>query len=154
MAINIPKTEGLSENQIDAVETVLGCSLPSSLRAFARDHDGAEPEDNAFNVPGNQSGVRAFISLTEAAQLRAEIDGFPLTGVPVAEDDCGNYVWLRPETGEILYWDHEVEGDGVIVGNDFDAFLAALHPFDAASVKLKPGQVKHSWIRPDFKPEF
>lgn len=154
MAVEIPRTKGLSENRVAGVERVLGCALPASLRAFARDHDGAEPEDNTFDVPDNQSGVRAFISLADVPQLRREIDGFPKTGVPVAEDGCGNYVWLKPETGEILFWDHEIESDGVVIANNFEAFIASLQPFDRDSAQLQPGQVKHVWIHPDFKPEF
>lgn len=154
MAIKIPKTVGLSDDQIEAAEQALNCVLPDSFRAFVRDHDGAEPEDNTFDVPGNQSGVRAFISLVGASELMREIEGFPTTGVPVAEDGCGNYVWLKSETGEILFWDHEFESDGVVIANDFEAFIASLKPFDIASVRLEPGQVIHAWIHPDFKAEF
>lgn len=154
MAITIPQTVGLSDEQIDGAEQALGCTLPASFRAFLRDHDGAKPGDNIFVVPGNQSGVRAFIPIGDASELRREIDGFPRRGVPVAEDGCGNYVWLKPETGEVLFWDHEIESDGVVIANDFDVFVAALQPFDTGSVRLKPGQVKHVWVHPDFKPEF
>lgn len=154
MPVKIPTTQGLSEYQIAAVERALGCTLPPSVRSFAQHHDGARPEDNTFDVPGNQSGVRTFISLADAPQLRSEIDGFPRTGVPIADDDCGNYVWLRPETGEIVFWDHEVEGEGIVIAQDFDLFLAMLRPFDSGSVRLQPGQVKRVWINPDFKPEF
>lgn len=153
MPVNIPRTDGLSEEQIAAAERALGCRLPASLRNFAQEHDGARPEDNAFDLPGNQSGVRTFISLADAPQLRRQIDGFPRAGVPIADDGCGNYVWLRPETGEILFWDHEVEGDGNIIAQDFGLFLATLRPFDSGSVKLRPGQLKGVWIDPDFLAE-
>lgn len=150
MSVEIPSTQGLSDEQIAAAERLLGCTLPASLRSFAQHHDGAKPEDNTFDVPGNQSGVRTFISLADAAQLRAEIDGFPKTGVPIADDGCGNYVWLRPSTGEIVFWDHEVEGDGMVIAQDFDLFLATLRPFDSGNLKLQPGQVERVWIDPDF----
>ncbi len=154
MPVQIPTTPGLSEDQIAAVEQVLGCRLPPTLRSFAQRHDGSRPEDNTFDVPGNQSGVRTFIALADAPLLRDEIDGFPRTGVPIADDGCGNYVLLRPDTGEIVFWDHEVEGDGIVIAQDFDLLLAMLRPFDIGSVKLQPGQVKRAWIDPDFKPEF
>ncbi|WP_447941304.1 SMI1/KNR4 family protein [Brevundimonas mediterranea] len=154
MAVRIPRTTGLTEDQIEGAERALGCKLPTSIRAFAYDHDGAEPEDNVFDLPDNQASVRAFISLTDAHRLRREIDGFPTIGVPIAEDDCGNYVWVKPQTGEILFWDHEVESDGVVIANDFDAFIAALKPFHRGSVKLQPGHVARVWVRPGFEPEF
>lgn len=151
MGVTIPATEGLSDEQIDAVERELQCKLPLSVRAFARQHDGAKPQTNKFDVPGNSSSVRCFISLTDAATLRLHIDGFPGFGVPIAEDDCGNFVWLAPETGEIRFWDHEIDDDGAVIAKDFDTFLAALQPFDPASVVLRPGQVISAWIDPDFK---
>lgn len=154
MAVKIPKTVGLSDPQIEAAERALGCVLPASFRAFVRDHDGATPEDNAFDLPGDEGGVRAFIPLSDAPERRHEIDGFPKTGVPVAEDDCGNYIWLRPETGEILFWDHEDEEAGVVIANDFESFIAVLRPYNKGSVVLKPGQVTRIWVDPDFKPEF
>lgn len=154
MAVKIPKTVGVSEDQVEAAERGLGCALPASFLAFVRDHDGAEPEDNTFDIPGNQSGVRAFVPLADAPNRSREIEGFPKRGLPVAEDGCGNYVWLKPETGEILFWDHEIESDGVVIASDFETFIAALQPFDQTSVRLEPEQAKHVWVHPDFKPQF
>jgi hypothetical protein len=153
MPVEIPKTIGLSDEQIRAAERALGCTLPASVRAFVRDHDGARLADNAFDLPDNRGGVRSFISLTEASVLRQQIEGFPKRGLPIAEDGCGNYVWLEPETGEILFWDHEIEDDSILIANDFGAFLAALQPFDPMSVVLKPGQVQSAWIDSDFLAE-
>jgi hypothetical protein len=147
-------TVGLSDHQIEAAERALGCVLPASLRVFVREHDGAKPEDNTFDLPNNESGVRAFISLIDAPERRHEIDGFPKTGVPVAEDGCGNYAWLRPETGEILFWDHEVEGDGVVIANDFETFLMVLRPVDMDSARVEQAEVIGFWVDPTFKPTF
>lgn len=153
MSVEIPKTPGLTDEQIEAIERTLACTLPASLKAFARDHDGATPADNTFDLPNNQSGVRSFVSLSEASSLRQRIEGFPKTGVPIAEDSCGNYVWIKPETGEVMFWDHEVDDDGIRVANDFSSFVAGLRAFDPTSVSLNPNQVYGAWIDPDFLAE-
>jgi hypothetical protein len=154
MSVLIPETSALTEEQIAIAEEQLGCRLPTSYRAFVRRHDGAKPEDNIFDVPGNQSSVRRFVPLLNAAALRGQIEGFPANGVPIAEDDCGNYVWLTADTAAIFFWDHEIDAPSARIADDFDQFLASLQPFDPASVRLAPGQVRRAWINPDFKPKF
>lgn len=154
MGIDIPATGGLSDLQIELAEKRLGCQLPTAWRVFARQHDGAVPQDNVFQTANNESGVRCFVPLLEAASPRQEIDGFPGQGVPIAEDGCGNYVWGDPVTGAIFFWDHEIDEPPSPIAPDLGSFLSTLQPFDPASVKLAPGQVLKVWVHPDFKPEF
>ena len=154
MSVTIPAVEGPGEEEIDAAERQLGCRLPIAYREFVRKHDGATPQANTFEIPGNQSCVRCFVPLVEAAVLRIQIDGFPAYGVPVAEDGCGNYVWLDPNSAAIFFWDHEVDEPPAPIADDIDQFLASLQPFDPAWVRLAPGQVLSAWIDPDFKSRF
>ncbi len=154
MSVTIPLTSGLDEAAIRKLEFRMKCLLPSAYRAFVARHDGATPEDNIFSTSANQSEVRRFIRLTEAASLRASIEGFPRQAIPMAEDSCGNYVWLDHKSGAVFFWDHEQDSDGEKIADTFDLFLADLQPFDPKSVNLKPGQVKSAWIDPNFKPEF
>jgi hypothetical protein len=154
MAVLIPETAGLDEAEIREAEFQLGCALPLSYRAFVTKHDGATPESNIFSTSGNQSEAREFVHVREAASLRTNIEGFPREGIPVAADSCGNYVWLDPRTGEVFFWDHELEGIGEKIADGFDAFLEGLQPFDAKSIELKPGQVISAWIDPKFKAKF
>jgi len=86
--------------------------------------------------------------------MRERIEGFPKKAIPIAEDSCGNYVWLDQETGAIFFWDHEIDGVGEKIAESFETFLTILQPFDPSSVRLRPGQVKSVWANPDFKPEF
>ncbi|CAN7648139.1 SMI1/KNR4 family protein [Phenylobacterium sp. LjRoot225] len=150
MGIDIPATGGLSDLEIELAEKQLGCQLPTAWREFARQHDGAVPQDNLFQTTDNESGVRCFVPLLQAASLRQEIDGFPSQGVPMAEDGSGNYVWGDPATGAIFFWDHENDEPTVAIAPDLGSFLSSLQPFDPASVQLAPGQVKSAWIDPDF----
>jgi hypothetical protein len=136
------------------IERRLGHELPEAYRNFVRAHDGATPPSNIFDVPGSQSTVRSFIPVAQADAIRQRIEGFPPHGLPIAEDDCGNYVWLDPTSGAIFFWDHEMEGAGERIAEDFDQFVTKLHPFDPASLKLAEGQVKRVWGNPDFKPKF
>ncbi len=154
MSVIIPETDGVSDEQFKAAELRLGCRLPLAWREFTRRHDGASPSPNTFDVPDNRSGVRAFVPILEAADLRQQIEGFPLHGVPIAQDDCGNYIWLDPESGGVFFWDHEVDGPSSLIAPDVEAFVAGLQPFDASSVKLEPGQMISAWVHPDFKPQF
>ena len=152
--ISIPEIDGPSDDEIAAAEHRLGARLPSAFKEFVRKHDGVTPQENVFDVTGNQSGVRAFVPIAEASRLRAQIAGFPDNGIPVAEDGCGNYVWLDPGSGAAFFWDHEIDGPSERIAENFGEFLASLRPFDPATVKLSPGQVNHVWVHPDFKPEF
>lgn len=154
MSVMIPQTSGVSDEQLEAAEQQLGCSLPPAWREFVRRHDGATPTPNTFDVPGNQSGVRAFVPVLQAAVRRQQVEGFPPHGVPMAEDDCGNYVWLDPRSGAVFFWDHELNDPSALIAPDVEAFVVGLQPFDASSVKLEPGQVISAWVHPDFKSQF
>lgn len=154
MGVIIPTTKGAGEQAIAEAESRLSCRLPASYRDFIGRHNGAKPSDNAFSLSGNESGVRSFIPIEEAATLRDQIEGFPSHAIPIAEDGCGNYVWLEPDAGAVFFWDHELDESGVRIADSFEDFLALLRPFDPSSVKLKPGQVIRVWIDPNFKPEF
>ena len=108
MDVNIQRTNGASEKEIIDAELRLSCRLPRGYREFVSNHNGAKPSSNTFAVPGNESSVRRFVPIEDAASVRQAIEGFPIEGVPVAEDDCGNYVWLEPKTGAVFFWDHNL----------------------------------------------
>lgn len=152
MTISIPETTPLDEATLRQAEFRLKCELPSAFRTFVAKHNGAEPQDNTFKTKDNESGVRRFIPISEAAILREQIEGFPTTVIPIAEDDCGNYVYLHEKTGQIHFWDHEAGGAGEVIAEDFMAFLRLVQPFDPSTLP-KP-KVIRAWIKPGFNPEF
>lgn len=64
----------------------------------------------------------------------------------IGEDSCGN-LYLRMCDGTVRFWDHETENDEILAPS-VRAFLLALEA--PTPVKLKPGQVRTSWIDPAF----
>jgi hypothetical protein len=150
MPVAIPETEVLTEEELLLAEQALGCRLPESFRVFVQRHNGAIPEENVFSIRGNESSVRRLIPVGDAAALRDQIDGFPKYAVPVAEDECGNFVWLDPKTGTVFFWDHEVQSRGRKIASDFDSFLCSLRKFDPRAEPEQAVRVISVWADPDF----
>lgn len=67
-------------------------------------------------------------------------------GIPFAYDGCGNF-FTENDKKEICFWDHETDQVAVIA-KSWDAFSSTC--VDPRSVELKEGQVKSSWIDPEF----
>lgn len=151
MSVTIPKTKPASVESITELEKEFG-PLPNDYLLFLKEHDGASPAENCFDIgDSNSSSVRVFIPCIEAVKTRKNIDGFPQDMLPIASDDCGNFVYLNPKDNAIYFWDHEVAATIHKLADSFTRFLAILKPFDGSQIKLKPGQVKSVWIDPDFK---
>jgi len=140
-----------SEQVILALETGLHFKLSASFREFLQLHDGAKPDTNIFKIGDkDESGVRRFIPASEILSERKYIENIPPNAFPVAEDMCGNYVFVdEGKNGAVFFWDHET-AEGTQLASTFHEFLNLLRPFDATTVKLKPGQVKKAWIDPEF----
>jgi len=148
MSVALPSMPKPRPLALTLLTSMVGGPLPQSYLEFVGKHDGAEPESNSLDGRGHVS-VTSFISVERAAREFASVDGFPSGVIPFAEDGCGNYTYISPMTGAVHYWDHEVEGDEK-VALDVPDFLSRLVEFDLASLQLRPGQVKHAWIDPDF----
>ena len=153
MPIDIPKSPQPSAYACRCLAEAVGHELPGSYVAFVGDHDGAAPATNSFIIRDNEVSVSRFIPVEEAVSLGKEINGFPQGVIPFAEDDCGNYFYVEPRSGSVWFWDHETEGADEQVALDALGFEASLMPLDS-EVKLAPGQVRHAWVNPSFKPEF
>jgi hypothetical protein len=152
MKIHLKNGKPASEGAILAIEVVLGCPLSESFRRFLAVHNGAEPECNSFKISNEQSsGIRWFVPAAEILRKRRFVDGLPQKAYPVAEDDCGNFVYIdEGRNGAVFFWDHELLDDPVELAPNFGAFLDLLEPFDTSTIQLKPGQVKKAWVDPEF----
>jgi cell wall assembly regulator SMI1 len=66
---------GATPDQLEATETAIGGSLPSDLRTFLLEHDGAIPSQNVLIVDGDVTdvGVAEFLSLSGIRSLLAEL---------------------------------------------------------------------------------
>lgn len=155
MTIAIPPMQSPKTEDLVRLAGAVGAPLPHSYLSFVKLHDGAEPQSNVIDVgQDNEAGVRQFIPVGNAPSVLSDVDGFPQGMIPFAEDESGNFFYMAPANGQVFFWDHELDDTDQLLAADLDSFLARLRPFDAASVKLAPGQVKSVWVHPDFKPEF
>lgn len=155
MPVTIPSMPAPTSQALEQLAAIVAEPLPESYLAFVQKHDGAEPESNIVDLGSDDAaGVRQFISVVEASSIFDAVEGVPRGVIPLAEDDCGNYFYLSPSSGQVFFWDHEIEGGDQLLANDLAGFLKLLRPFDDSSVKLAPGQVLRVWTRPGFKPEF
>ena len=152
MKIKLKNGKVASQEEISAVEAVLGCRLSASFRSFVQHNNGAEPDTNIFQIGDNNGcGVNEFIPLDQIPKERTYIEDIPEKAYPVAWAEGGNYVFIdEARGGAVFFWDHEVPGEIVALAPNFAAFLEMLEPFDVKSVKLKPGQVKSVWVDPKF----
>ncbi len=151
MNIVIPKTKSVSNKLIIELEKEFG-SLPKDYLSFLKEHDGAKPESNVFKLSkNNTSSVEKFILSDNIIQRRDSVQGFPSNMLPIADDACGNIFYINPNNGNVYFWDHEIESDGIKITSSFSEFLDKLQKFNIDEIKFKHGQVKSVWIDPDFK---
>lgn len=157
MMVGLKGGRQATASDIATLESAIGQPLNPQFRHFVASHDGAEPEANSFPVNGvaHMGEVGEFIAVGKILSERAYINGIAPQSYPVASSAGGNYILLdQAQSGEIFFWDHEVEGGITKIADSFDAFLVMLEPFDSSKVKIAPGQVKSAWIDPDFLKEF
>ncbi len=155
MTVKLTEASPASKNEIEAFEKVLGVRLPDEYRNFLLSHNDATPEPNSFPVGSdNDSGVNRFVPCSEIVEQMKFVDHVSFKMIPIAEDDCGNYVLLNlDDSGRIYFWDHEEPYEQIELAPGMNAFLELLEPFDCNSVQLKKGQVISSWIDPEFLKE-
>ncbi|MDH7971275.1 SMI1/KNR4 family protein [Sphingomonas sp. AR_OL41] len=154
MAMPIPKMPRPTERDLAALADSLSLALPPSYTQFVANHDGAKPDANFIATRENEVAVSRFIPVREAPDLATAIAGFPVSAIPLAEDDCGNYFYVDPKTDAVHFWDHEVEGPDEEVAANALLFVEKLTSRDASPVPLELGQVRRMWVNPSFKPEF
>ena len=152
MKIRLKNGKRAREAAIAAIESSINCVLCNSFKVFVQENDGAEPETNIFTVRrGQESGVNRFIPAAEIPAERTRIENIPEKAYPFAWAEGGNYVFIdEAKNGNVFFWDHENPEAVTFLASDFRAFLDLLEPFDAASIQLKPGQLKKAWIDPEF----
>jgi hypothetical protein len=154
VTVAIPEMPRPNDAELSQLGLAVGHPLPPSYVSFVNHHDGATPSGNSLVTSANEISVSRFVSVREALNLNESIDGFPISVIPFAEDDCGNYFYVKPYSGAVYFWDHELEDADEKVANDVAEFIEKLTSFDPETVTLKPGQVRSVWVDPTFKPEF
>jgi hypothetical protein len=152
--VKIKLTNGrdAAQDDIAALQRIVGRPLSPDVLEFVSGGDGAEPETNIFKIGDkNESGVNGFIPVKKIAEEIQTINDLPNGSYPIAWAEGGNYIIVNEmEAGAVFFWEHEKIDCMVRLASNFRSFLDMLEPFDVSSIKLKPGQVKKAWIDPDF----
>ena len=160
MMIKLTKVKNTpSHNDIKDVELKLGYRLPQSFLDVLPEINGAKPDLNEFDVPGeeSQSGVTEFLEFSKIPEA-AKISDLAMLGniFPIAIAEGGDKICIsadQEDFGAVLFWDHErvqQRKDLMLIANSLDVFLDLLRPVDASEIKIVPGQVKKAWINPNF----
>lgn len=142
----------ITENELSAVESELGISLPIDYRNFILVHNGGRPVPCVFDIewPENHqlaeiwktSEVSRFLSIYSEEKANFVkynkvnfIGRIPKSTIAIAYDPGGNLILLGvvgEYIGKVLFWvkDYEVEegdiqnfGNVGIIANNFDGFL-------------------------------
>lgn len=150
MPVEVPTMPSPRADALKRLSNWIGGELPPSYLDFVSLHDGAEPEENALRTSDNEIGLTRFIPVHEAPALSAQIEEFPTSVIPLAEDGCGNYLYVEPTTGTVRFWDHETDSEDEEVAVDIAELLRKLTPVHSGDVLPTASQVKHVWIDPDF----
>lgn len=105
MKIKLSKSNPISDRTIAEVEEVLGCRLPDSFKIFVKLHNGSQPKNNSFRINDkNSSGVNRFIPIEDIPNEKNKIEYFPSQGYPIAWAECGNYVFLRRDKDQRVFF--------------------------------------------------
>lgn len=103
---------------IVALEKAVGMKLPADYKAFLREHNGGKPSPSCLAVSASRTvSIQLFFAVQSAAanQTVAGVaaqfrDRVPADRVPIARDGAGNLL-LIGVSGEVGFWDHELEAD-------------------------------------------
>jgi hypothetical protein len=150
-----------TSEDLDALDSRWGATVPQALVAFLRLHDGAIPEPNELDSahPGGDVGIGIdeFLGARAILDVAARYgDRLGSDAVPIAYAAGGNLVCLSRVDGSVMFWDHELEhGDPFTrVADDLAAFLERLQPFDLGDFVPTAEERASSWINPKFAAEF
>ncbi|MDR2492648.1 MAG: SMI1/KNR4 family protein [Coriobacteriales bacterium] len=161
--------EKLAEKDIAEFEEQFGIRLPDDYKAFMLEHNGGTPEgtwvfDFFEAAIGDVSGsdVRYFEKLYANETMKnddlkagytalLESDQIPDTLMPIADDSCGNIIFLvvkGERYGSVLFGNHELEDPKTghlitsIVAGSFTEFLEACFEFDLDAYDTKQNSLK------------
>lgn len=124
---------GASETVIERIEKELGRTLPDSLKAAYRRHDGQAMGRLRTAIFDSYR----LMSLDEALEMRRmntevledvrrefpEAEPWVSAWLPFADDGLGNALVVDLERGEVFEWDH-AEGRGEPLAASFEAYVS------------------------------
>jgi len=126
--------------------------LPSDYLHFLTMHDGAALPYNALR--GNDDvSVRRFTPAAEIAATADGIEGLNEGLIPIAFDDCGNYICLGADDHKIYFWNHEDEVETKVIAEYFSDMLRKIELIDLSLIENMP-KATSVWVDPAFKPSY
>ena len=137
----------IESNEVAAFERHVGISFPASYKEFLLATNGGRPLKSDFPImDGSTSNIHVFLGIgvsTPTSELDYAYEQYggalPQGVVPIANDDCGNYVCLDVRSGHdrIFFWDKSHfwstgewrEKDLHEVADSFEQFLDLLERY-------------------------
>jgi hypothetical protein len=138
------------------LEDRLGAPLPPSYRAFLQRYNGGVPEPAFYPLEGMENNPVGDVQLLFGLETGEDSDDLrwyveeiisdmPAGLLPIGVTNTGNLIciWIAGErVGEVYLWQSYAESEPVewsrcgysklyFIADDFDAFLASLHDYDA-----------------------
>ena len=145
-----------SSATLSALEARLGNPLPARYRAFLLRHNGGVPAPAFYPLEGMEDNPVGDVQLLFGLETGEDyndlrwyaeeiLDELPAGLLPVGITNTGNLIsiWIAGErTGQVYLWQNYAESEPVewtrsglsnlyFIADDFDAFLASLHDYDA-----------------------
>ncbi len=154
MTVELKNGTKASAKDIENLERFLDRKLPESYINFVFKFDGAVPEDNLVEAKGFEEGaigIRSFVPISKIQKLMVDIDYSFEQTIPIADDDCGNYLCLKLSDASIVFWDHEEPYgyEDKMVAKDINGLLSQLKKFDMSSLD-KEGKAEVVWANSEF----
>jgi len=125
----IPVPSGIADTEVQKTEAKLGIKFPESFRREMMTSNGGEiltDDDGWTQYPILDASDRKRLSRTcndivkETASAK-EWDGFPVNGVAIASNECGDQLFLLPSEG-----DNEVLGETIYTFRHEDGHVEPL----------------------------
>ena len=121
--------DAFNNDSLLAIESLLGRRLNDETIEFLRDFNGSEAEfEYSFDLePGNASSLCRFYSVQDIMKhfdFEVSVAGHTL---PIADDGCGNFVYVNPDKGFAVYFqDNDEPRPDLKLAETIGGFLAKL----------------------------
>jgi len=154
MTVELKNGTKASAKDIENLERFLDRKLPESYINFVSKFDGAVPEDNFVEAKGFDEDaiiIRSFVPVSKIQKLMIDIDYSFVQIIPIADDDCGNYLCLKLSDASIVFWDHEEPYgyEDKVIASDINDLLSQLKKFDISSIDVNE-KAEVVWANSEF----
>lgn len=107
--------------ELDQLESFLGCKLSSSVKDFLQNYCGSEA-DYPYEFPVEddvKTSIWYFFTVDEIREQHSFRDGFPRDLIPISVDGFGNLVILDPRNDAVYFKDFLNDTETKLVESPF-----------------------------------